>query len=250
MDINIDPTSIVNQFNIPENDIKQFVGNIVAEIAFNFERYWNKEASVLKSSRIEYKQNIYREQIDETTFVVGLNGWLPNAIEQGIEGFDEKLGFERSSKKHEKKGGGWFLTIPFRHAVSTALGESEVFSGVMPEPVYKEAKKLGDSNKGLNVNDLPKEYQVPKIRQEVVTESKIFAEYKNKASIYAGIQRKVDSTGRGNYFSFRRVSDKSDENSWIHTGIEARNFSQKALNNMDIISMIDSLADKYIEQLI
>jgi hypothetical protein len=250
MNINIDPTDIMNQFNVPENDIKQFVGNIVAEIATNFESYWNKETSVLKSSRQEYKQGIYREQIDETTFVVGLVGWLPNAIEQGIEGFDEKEGFMKSSKKHEKKGGGWYLTIPFRHAVSSSLGESEIFSGVMPKAVSKEARKLGNTNAGLNVKSLPSEYQIPKIRQEVVTKSKVFAEYQNKASIYAGIQRKVDSTGRGNYFSFRRVSDKSDDNSWINSGIEARNFSQKALDNMDIVSMVDDLAGKYIEQLV
>lgn len=255
--IHIDFTDFINAFDIPQESIKQFVSNIVSELSTEFAMYWGKEADSLGSTRQQYKQGIYAEKVDDFNFIVGLNGWLPNAIEQGISGFDMKEGFRKSSKviwsidKDKDKETGersWYLTIPFRHATSGAIGESEVFSGVMPSEVYKEAKTLSPGE-GLNVKNLPKEFQVKKTRAKVITKSKTFDEYQAKHSIHLGIQKKIDSTGRGTYVSFRRVSDKSDSNSWIHKGFNAKNLAEKAFNKMDIPATVDILVEKYIEQL-
>jgi hypothetical protein len=248
--IKIDASELQENFNVDPIDVRNFVSNVVSELAVEYLRYWDKEASVLKSSKSQYKNALYTNKIDDLNYEVGLIGWLPNAIEQGLEGFDEKEGFRKSSKIHESKDGGWYLTIPFRHAMAGALGESEIFSGVMPSEVYREAKKLADTGKGLQVGNLPQEYQVPKIRPQVVTKSKVFEQYQHKSSIYAEMQRKVDSTGRGNYQTFRRVSDNSDDNSWIHTGIEARNFHDKALRSMDVPATVDVLASKFVMELL
>lgn len=246
--INIDVSEFAASFDIPQDEVNQFTSNIIGELATEFAMHWNKAASVLKSSRQEYKNSIYVEKIDDTNYVVGLNGWLPNAIEQGISGFDEKEGFKSSSKAHMTKGGGWYLTIPFRHAVPGAIGESSVFTNIMPSKVYKEAKKL-ETGEGLNVKNLPKEFQTKGIRSKVVAKSRIFEEYQHKHSIHSGIQRKKDVTGRGTYVSFRRVSSNSDDDSWIHTGIQARNLAEKALNTMNIPDVVDHLVNKYVEQL-
>lgn len=246
--INIDVSEFVESFSISEQGTKQLVSNIISELAVEFSQHWDIQANKLKSSRVEYKNSIYTERLDDFNYVVGLNGWLPNAIEQGIEGFDEKLGFKSSSKAHETKSGGWYLTIPFRHAVTGAIGESSVFTNVMPSKVYKESKKLG-TGEGLQVKNLPEEFQVKKIREKVITKSKTFEEYQHKHSIHAGIQRKKDIKGRGTYVTFRRVSSNSDDDSWIHTGIQARNFAEEALEAMDIPTVVDILTDKYVEQL-
>jgi len=246
--INIDASAFAESFNIPVDEIKQFTSNIISELATEFAMVWNKEASSLGSSKIEYKNAIYVNKIDDFNYEVGLNGWLPNAIEQGISGFDQKEGFEKSSKKHLTASGGWYLTIPFRSASAGAIGESSAFTGVLPSEVYKEAKKL-DKGEGLDVKNLPKEFQVKKIRSEVIAKSKVFEAYQHKHSIYAGIQKKKDSTGRGTYASFRRVSSNSDDNSWIHTGIEAHNLAEKALSAMNIPDVVDHLMEKYVEQL-
>jgi len=245
--INIDVSEFAANFDIPQDEVNQFTSNIISELATEFAMYWGLAASVLTSSRIEYKNSIYVKRIDDFNYEVGLNGWLPNAIEQGLSGFDEKEGFKSSTSDafHRTKSGGWYLTIPFRHAVTGAIAESEAFTNVMPSKVYKEAKKLG-TGEGLNVKNLPKELQERKIRPKVITKSRIFEAYQHKHSIHSGIQRKKD-TNRGTYVSFRRVSDKSDGDSWIHTGIQARNFAEKALVN--VADTIDHLTKKYIEQL-
>jgi hypothetical protein len=247
----IDATSLMNTFNIPKEDITQFVGNIVSQVADEFKYAWDQEASVLKSSRQEYKAGLGVEKIDDMSYAVVLKGWLPNGIEQGLEGFDEKMGFKSSSKAHQTKNGGWYLTIPFRHASAGAIGESEVFSGVMPKPVYKEAKKL-DLGETLDLKKLPNEFQIPSIRPQVITKSKTFEAYQHKSSIYAGMIRKQDVSGRGTYTTFRRVSENSDANSWVNSGIEARNFAEKAYEKFEgeMLSTIDALAEQYIEQLI
>lgn len=245
----IDTSEFANSLPSME-DAKQFTTNIISELAAEFAMRWGKAANELNSSRQEFKNSIYVNKINDFNYEVGLTGFLPNAIEQGISGFDQKEGFEMSAKKTFKKGGeGWYLTIPFRHASAGAIGESTAFTNVMPSEVYKVAKKLPE-NTGLNVKELPKEFQVRKIRPEVVTKSKVFEEYQHKHSIHSGIVKKQDQTGRGTYVSFRRVSDINiGDNSWIHTGIQARNFGEKALNMMDVPAIVDNLANKYIEEL-
>jgi hypothetical protein len=246
--VNIDASVFAEEFSVDSQDIKQFVNNVVGELAAEYARYWDKQADILKSSRIEYKQGIYLNQVNDSTYEVGLVGWLPNAIEQGLEAFDEKEGFARSNKRTITETGGWYLTIPYRQAVPGSIGESSVFTGVMPSEVYKEAKKL-QPEESLDVKKIPEQYQVPKVRPRVITKSKVFEEYQNKASIYANIKRKQDTQGRGTYVTFRRVSNNSDENSWIHTGINARNFAEKALEEMNIEDTVFNLAEKYVEQL-
>lgn len=252
--INIDVSEFAASFDIPQDEINQFTSNIISELATEFAMHWSKAASVLKSSRVEYKNSIYVERIDDFNYIVGLNGWLPNAIEQGLSGFDQKEGFKSSSKTiwsiaKDKKTGfrSWYLTIPFRHAHAGAIGESSAFTNVMPSKVYKEAKKL-ETGEGLNVMNLSKEYQIKKIRSKVIAKSRIFEAYQHKHSIHSGIQRKKD-TNRGTYVSFRRVSGNSDDDSWIHTGIQARNFAEKAMDTMNIADTVDHLTKKYIEQL-
>ncbi len=248
--INIDTSGFADAVNIAEGDIKQFTTNMISELAAEFAMRWGEEASALGSTRQQFKNSIYVNKIDDFSYEVGLTGFLSNAIEQGISGFDQKEGFEKSSKKtFTKDGEGWYLTIPFRHASAGALGESSAFSNKMPSEVYKVAKKLPERT-GLDVKALPKEFQARDIRPEVVTKSKIFEEYQHKHSIHSGIVKKQDDTGRGTYSSFRRVSSNSDDNSWIHSGIEAHNFGEKAFTRMDIPATIDNLANKYMDELI
>lgn len=246
--VEIDVSSFVEAFAIPEQDVKQFVSNVISEVAIEFSQYWSNAANVLKSSRAEYKNSIYVEKIDDNNYIVGLNGFLANAVEQGIGAFDQKRWFEESDKVKYNKDGGWYLTIPFRFATSNAIGESSVFSNVMPSEVYNVAKGLkeGESlTKSMIPSNLKEPSPKPKIQR-----SKLFEEYQRKHSIYEGIQRKEDITGRGQYFNFRRVGKNSDPESWVHPGIEERNLAEKAFQNMDLPSTVDAIVDKYIDQLV
>ncbi len=252
--ISIDTSEFEDMFNINEEDIKQFTSNVISEVAAHFAVLWRKEASVLKSSRKSYIRAITPKKINDTTYEVSLTnedkkiGWLANAVEQGLSGYDMESGFESSTKKHNTKDGGWYLNIPFRQATSAkeeATKTNELFSGIMPKAVYSEAKKL-QPKQSLTNKKIPKQYQTKGIRKRVVIKSKVFEEYQRKHGKYEGMQKKYDVSGRGTYFTFRRVSSKSDDNSWIHTGIEARNLADKALAKLDIYSLVDNLAKQYI----
>jgi len=164
---------------------------------------------------------------------------LVKMLEEGCSAFDEKIGFSQSDKKKIKKDKGWYLTIPLTHGTPNTTGE---FVGPpMPVEIHKEMLKkptdvpttTGMRTEGLKLGEIPDEYQPPKSRAliEATGTNQRWEEYKHKASIYAGIIKTTSSvTGQSGYISFRRVSDKSDPDSWIHPGFEERNFMDKALD--------------------
>lgn len=248
--IHIDVSSISDAFSVSEQDVRQMTANVVQAMVTDYMNFWEMQLKNLKGSRVEYRQGIYGRKINDLNYEVGLIGWLPNAIEGGISGFDQKEGFKSSSKVDYNKDGGWYLTIPFRHAVPGSISESSAFTNVQPSEVYKETIKL-ETGEGLDVKNLPKELQKKGIRPKLVVESRIFKEYVHKHSIHSGIQRKVDTKGRGTYVSFRRVGENSDDNSWIHKGIQARNFMDKALTELNSREedIIAHQINSFIEQL-
>jgi ABC-type oligopeptide transport system substrate-binding subunit len=51
-------------------------------------------------------------------------------------------------------------------------------------------------------------------------------------NIYEGLVKSTKPQHSG-YCTFRRISDKSDDNSWIHKGFSAHKFMEKALQNIE-----------------
>lgn len=232
--INIDVSDFSGQWNLTSQEQDLFIANVLDEVSSRFAETWYNEAGkVLKQAKKEYQQAIYIEKLGEDTVLVGLRGWLPNAIEKGLEPFDIKEGFRASSKRKFKKNGGWYLTIPFRIGTPGIVGESSIFSTIMPNEVYKVAlQELKGKGKTLSVDKFPKEFQVKGIRREVTNQitGKVFEQYQHKSSVFEGM-KKSQKEGHGHYVTFRRVSDLSDENSWVHSGIIARNLMDKTLQS-------------------
>ena len=56
--INIDIGEFVESININPDDVKQMQNNIISELATEFAMHWNKQASVLTSSKVRYKAGI------------------------------------------------------------------------------------------------------------------------------------------------------------------------------------------------
>lgn len=248
----IDLSAISEEFNLPKDEFNSFANFVLEEVAASFAKEWEEEAKQsLHQSKNEYIRGIYVKNINNTTKVVGLAGWLPNAVEEGISGFDEKPGFARSAKIHFKKDGtGWYLTIPYKTATPNAIAESTIFSGKMPNEIYQVLKakaKTGDTT-GLKLGEIPKEFQIPKTRPEVKLESKTFEAYTHKPPIYEGIIKSPIQYHSG-YTSFRRVSNLSDPNSWIHTGIEGRNLAEKALESTHVDQIVDQAIDAFLQTL-
>jgi hypothetical protein len=244
--ISIDISDFVNKWNLSVQQADLLAYNILDEVSLNFAEEWRKVAGQeLHQTKQEYQRSIYIEKPDKDSVIVGLKGFMPNAVERGIASFDEKTGFSKSTKRKVKKNGGWYLTIPFRFAVPGSVAESSIFSQILPGAVYKVAlntlKNAGDK---LQAKQLPAQFQVKGVRPEIVSQAQdqIFAQYEHKSSPYEGMIK-----SQGGYMTFRRVSDTSDPNAWIHSGIQAYNLSEKALANLQIDRIISNIKNNFIE---
>lgn len=254
--IYIDISPLVRKFNISKDDRTAFVTSLLNSVVQEIESEWKQESNVLGSTRAEYQKAIYVQNIDYKSSYIGLAGRLPNMIELGASAFDMKVGFEKSSKKVltfsvDKKGDtkeGWYLTIPFRHAAPSSLGESTAFANKLPKPIHKIAKNL-EVGESITKAMLPPNYaDVVGSRPTVVTQEQVYETYTHKSSIYEGVQ-KSNKPRHSGYVSFRRVSDNSDPNSWIHTGLQPRNFLEKAVSGADLESVKRMEIDNFIESM-
>ena len=106
--------------------------------------------------------------------------------------------------------------------------------------VYKIVKEKPISpttgrSQGLAKTEIPEAHAIPKVRAAIVIpKSQAFEEYQHKHSIQEGIFKQTDAvTGQSSYGSFRRVSDKSDDNSWIFPGMDPKNLAESAFNKFE-----------------
>lgn len=250
--VKIDVSDFVSEWNLTAQETDLLIFNILDEIAVRFSDNWKKQADQsLKQTRSEYQNSIYIEKPDPYSVEIGLRGWLPNAVEKGLEPFDlKKDAFSLSNKRKFKKGGGWYLTIPFRIGTPGIVADSTLFSTVMPEQVYQVALRelRGDSKKSLSASQLPEEFRVKGVRPEVVNRitKQVFPEYQHKNSIYEGMRRS-DKEHHGHYVTFRRVSDLSDLNSWIHSGITAHNLMEKTFSEFPFAQIVSNVKEKFLK---
>jgi hypothetical protein len=200
--------------------------------------------SSLKKTAQSYKSGMDAQRPDDYTAIFLLegkgDGKLGLMIEVGAESFNIKAGFENSSKAKKKKNGGWYLNIPFPIATSEAVATSSVFSGKMKPELQKIVQNLG-AGESLNPTNVPKELQNIGTRKDLPN----FAKYEHKTFDYQGLQHNTKK-GHEGYVMFRRVSDKSDENSWIHKGFEPHNFMEKTLNEIDVTKIFEECRDEFL----
>jgi len=250
--IEIDVGGLAEEFSLSNNQIDELVSYVVMGVTSVAYEQWKRIASrELKGSREIYVNSLILG--DEGPYIgfVKLSAGkspLPNMLENGIPAFDMKDGFSHGPKVKVKKGGGWYTTIPFRFVTSNSLGESSIFVAKMPKEVENEAKKLLPKEK-LKINNIPEQYRVPKVGKEKIGENKVFEKYKQKTSIFEGLTKTKlqGSSKHTQYINFRRVSDTSNPESWIHPGFTALNLKDKTLNSLDLFNQIDRLIDQFLE---
>lgn len=242
--ISIDISDLASEFVMSEEEVKSLSRYILARVADEYTREWERQIDQnLHSTRAEYKKGIFSEQPDDYSIIIGLTprqSRLSMMLEEGASSFDIKEGMAKSSKKHMKKDGGWYLTVPFKFATSEAIGESG-FSNKMPKPIEKLVKV---SKEPLKLDQIPSEFRA-------IGENKTSG-YNHKFNIYEGLQRKEIGSGqnekRGGYMSFRRISDKSDQGSWQHPGFESLHLMEKASQEIDIGKLVDFAVDEFLSE--
>lgn len=161
----------------------------------------------LKSSREDYISGISAVIMeDPLSGYITLKGKFPVMLEQGFNQFDIKSGFEKSPKAKSKPDGGWYLTVPYRHYTTST------FNPTMPKDIMKQAKNL-------NPGEQLSEALVSALGYKRGTSH---TGYQWKNTMYDNLTRITKEYDSGKihsqYITFRRVSDNSDPNSWIHPG--------------------------------
>lgn len=267
--IGINTEDIIEQFaSITPRQINEMMDSIAKGLAVGFYSQWEKEAeSALHRTRGRYIRNLRlvdSGKLEGTVLLDFSKDPLVRMIEQGASAFDMKSFMLRSSKAKTDKHGNRYITIPFRWATPDVLGESEVFSGKMPEEVYDLVKKKpttipvkggGMRSQGLTTGDiatLPKPMQSGGIRA-AITDSQgqtQFKAYQRKSSLYQGMIKQQDAvTGQSRYNTFRRISENSDADAFIHPGIQNYNLMQRALGNFDIPNEVGNLIDNELTRM-
>lgn len=247
--ISIDISPILDTYAAIADRSEEFSSIVLDAMVDTYMFEWqNMVNSELHQTRNKYNNCMDVEQVDSHTAIMKLlpdESGLPLMIEDGASQFDEKEGFKKSSKIHEKEDGGWYLTIPLRHATSQAIGESMVFASKMPMVVQKVAEKVAPA--AVAAQDLPQEYQRLGINKT--------SGYIHKNPIYEGLhKRKISSTqkeNRSGYFTFRRVSDQSEDGSWQHPGFEAKKFMDRAAQSLEssMGKVLNDVTDEYLDKL-
>lgn len=221
---------------------ERVLDSVVKDITASFAREWEKTAqNSLHQTRIRYLNNLSvldTGRMEGAVFLDYTQDPLIRMIEEGASAFDMKDGFSKSSKKKLKANGGWYLTIPFRFATPGAVAESSVFSSKMPKDIYEIVKEKepkievpggGMRTKGLTMGEIPDEFKMPNTNFDPdIPGSKAFK------SIYEGITKIQDpKTNQSMYMNFRRVSDRSMIESWMHPGLGEYNLAGKALSQFE-----------------
>ena len=204
--------------------------------------FYNRVAK-LASERLKTSKNTYlsglRLNFTRDRVSIYIVGVVPNMIEGGASAFDMKLGFMRNAIP--KKGGGWYLTIPFffknflgKQEETQILSTDEATSLIPPISKSKE-KTIQEST------------QI--IKNGVILKSKKYEEFvqKHMKGENQLIASQTRERNRGSVVqNFRRVSDRSRLNSWIHKGIQARNFLGETMKDFDIDRVANNAAQAWL----
>ena len=220
-------------------------------------KWRNIAARELHTSRQTYINGIQSPEVRPGERVLTLVGWLPNAIESGIDGFDLRRTLLENPNARARRpildeNGqqvGWYANIPFRHGTPGTTGlagqpmgrpyEKGMRQGWMDpdaarefgKQVYAAAKRLrtkGTKRKTKGRMTLPEALAGPKLAEHHSTS--IYTGMKRVRKPYVN-KRTGKTTVQSQYFTWRRIST-TNRDGWMHPGIEPRNFSKRVSDHV------------------
>lgn len=252
INLSIDTSSIADSFNLDQNDINQLLDFTVKEVTASFASHWEQEAILsLHSSRQQYINSLVVVDEGFAKGAVMLVGKFPNMIENGADSFDIKEGALNGPNAKTGKNGSKYNTIPFGFGTPGAL-EENFSGGVLPKEIHDIVSKK-PANEPLQKYDLKNvssSLRQPQKKTVKMPENKSFKEYQHKSSIYEGVSKRTDkSTGQNTYGSFRRISENSSPESWVHPGLEAHHIAEKALENFNVPVEIGRALDLFLSRI-
>lgn len=272
----IDTASLIDQFSsLTPGNVDKICDNIAKTLAAGYAQKLEEEASqALNQTRRRYIEAIKvvdSGKLEGTVLLDYSKDKLVRMIEEGATAFDIKVGLLNSPNVKRTKDGRKYITVPFRVGAPGTIGNSDVFSSIMPKGIYDIVKEApttidvmggGSRSKGLTIDQLPSQFQTPQTRPEIKdSEGKtLFDAYQNKGPINEGLFKQKDAaTGQSTYGNFRRVSESgvsasgdklgSDKDAFIHKGIETYGLVEKALAKYDQFRVVEVALDNELAKL-
>ena len=257
MPIVFNSDEIQNLFNITEEDVMNLIDFTVKEITQEFYEAWqNKALDTLGGTADQYVRGLILVDEGWAKGAIVQTDKFSNKIELGSSPWDMKPALLAGPNAKTGKDGSRFNTVPFRFATPNANGTSSAFSAKLPKPVYKAILKKpqnismyggGMRSQGIKDSEIPKSYSEPKKNKITYNEK---SGYDYKSSIFQGATRIKDPvTNQNKIMSFRRVSENSDPNAFIHPGFQAYGIAEKALADFDIGQLMSDSIDVFISQM-
>lgn len=248
--LDIDIAPVVEEFNLLIDQSKNLSSQILKRVIDQYMQDWERIVSQdLNQTKDEYLKAIGVDYIDDFSAVIKLDGrksGLALKLEEGADPWDIKEDLKLGTKIKTTKDGGWYVDVPFRFATSEALGSSPVFSATMPAAIQRIVKK--QSPAPLKQGQIPAQYSKPGYRREITKPVNI-PRYDHKVSVYEGLRRIQTGQKSGKYMNYRRVSENSDDNSWIHPGLFARKFMDKTLNQLPVNDIVDNVISEFLSNI-
>lgn len=245
----IDTNTITDQFVVSKENVLNLCDNIAKGLAVAYAESLKTEAIERMGIKGIRYANIVKvidsERLVGTVLIDYSKDPLIQKMDEGSGAFDMKPGFLASPKAKLDKNGNKMMTIPMRWGTPESTSGSSMFANKMVPEIYKIAKSKA-VGQAVKISELPAQYQAVKSRAKTVNNetSTVFEEYQHKTPINAGITKfKDEVTGQNKYVSFRRVSEKSDPNSWIHPGFAAQNLTDVALSKFNVQDNMQVLLD-------
>lgn len=248
--ITIDVNSIAESFGAFKMEVEQDLKKGFQALALSTNAYFKEIAAAKlgpESSRwLKFKENIWFDQIDESLYVVGVKAkglW----VEEGLPvGFDMKKGMLNSPKAKTSKDGHRYMIVPFEH--SKPPKQTNDYGKDLITMIKSELKTRAIKFKGLekHANGAPKlgklhsfDINGKQLGGKTVAEGDL-----DRVSIYQKQNKETGKVQRG-IFTFRTVTDKSPDDSWIHPGLDAEQFIEKtrewAMNHWETVLLPDIL---------
>jgi len=238
INLSLDLSDVEKKFSLLTSDLMEIKSVVLSDLTQTIYEAWQQQArQELNSVRKDYINGLRIIEEGRFTNSIVLFGKLNNMIESGAPPFDMKKGFENSPKIKISKKGNWYLVIPFKFS-SGKGNDGQLNMPIIP----KDIMNILNRSKQITVKNLPNQYKPTK--RGAIGE---YGEYQRKTSIYMGMTKNTamyKKTVQSTYSNFRIVGRLSDPNSWIHPGFEAKNLAQKAVNSVNIQTMVEESVNR------
>jgi len=184
---------------------------------------------------------------------VVLAGWLPNAVENGWAGGDMKTWMLAGRNAKVGKDGKRYNTVPFRHMGPGASGRDappmgsahgptpaapsrRVGGGMTAEDAARLGRRVLKAAKALSATTSHPDTGTTWGGRLEAGLAPILRPH-HKTDIYAGMVRQEKTyraATQNQYTTFRRISENSDPEAWVHPGIEGRHLFREAADYANV----------------